>query len=236
MTWGCSTPWRAHAAPAGSELYRDRERAQALHYVQPHSLPCLVPDGRSDELSHLAAHGQADGIYRHVGPVRLTEAEGRLVLLRAGATVPHWLSHRPRPVGAGCGPHKPDGFALREGITKNREFCPVTELSIFAFQPVSALRGPVKSRSFRLYELLRGPQGKRRSAHSALEHLGRMSIFSAAVTQIMIYILSFSIKKIRFFEGGTQNVEREVGRPAKCVGSFEDGFGEITSPLKKIFQ
>ena len=26
MTWGCSAPWRAHAAPAGSELYRDRER------------------------------------------------------------------------------------------------------------------------------------------------------------------------------------------------------------------
>ena len=110
----------------------------------------------------------------------------------------------------------------------------MTELSIFAFQPVSVLRGPVKSRSFRLYELLRGPQGKRRSAHSALERLGRMSIFSAAVTQIMIYVLSFSIKKIRVFEGGTQNVEREVGRPAKCVGSFEDGFGEITSPLKKI--
>ena len=235
MTWGCSTPWRAHAAPAGSELYRDRERAQALHYVQPHSLPCLVPDGRSDGLSHLAAHGQADGICRHVGSERLTEAEGRLVLLRAGATVPHWLSHRPRPVGAGCGPHKSDGFALREGITKNREVCPVTELSIFAFQPVSVLRGPVKSRSFRLYELLRGPQGKRRSAHSALERPGRMSIFSAAVTQIMIYVL-FSIKKIRVFEGGTQNVEREVGRPAKCVGSFEDGFGEITSPLKKIFQ
>lgn len=109
----------------------------------------------------------------------------------------------------------------------------MTELSIFAFQPVSVLRGLVKSRSFRLYELLRGPQGKRRSAHSALERLGRMSIFSAAVTQIMIYIPSFSIKKRRFFECGTQNVEREVGRPAKCVGSFEDGFGEITSPLKK---
>lgn len=112
----------------------------------------------------------------------------------------------------------------------------MTELSIFSFQPVSALRGPVKSRSFRLYELLRDPQGKRRSAHSALERPGRMSIFSAAVMQIMIYVLSFSIKKIRVFEGGTQNVEREVGRPAKCVGSFEDGFGEITSPLKKIFQ
>lgn len=108
----------------------------------------------------------------------------------------------------------------------------MTELSIFAFQPVSVLRGLVKSRSFRLYELLRGPQGKRRSAHSALERLGRMSIFSAAVTQIMIYVPSFSIKKRRFFECGTQNVEREVGRPAKCVGSFEDGFGEIT-PLKK---
>lgn len=108
----------------------------------------------------------------------------------------------------------------------------MTELSIFAFQPVSVLRGPVKSRSFRLYELLRGPQGKRRSAHSALERPGRMSIFSAAVTQIMIYVL-FSIKKIRVFEGGTQNVEREVGRPAKCVGSFEDGFGEITSPPQK---
>ena len=54
--------------------------------------------------------------------------------------------------------------------------------------------------------------------------------------QIMIYVLSFSIKKIRVFEGGTQNVEREVGRPAKCVGSFEDGFGEITSPSKKLFQ
>ena len=106
----------------------------------------------------------------------------------------------------------------------------------FAFQPVSALRGPVKSRSFRLYELLRDPQGKRRSAHSALERPGRMSIFSAAVMQIMIYVLSFSIKKIRVFEGGTQNVEREVGRPAKCVGSFEDGFGEITSPSKKLFQ
>lgn len=95
MTWGCSTrggPFRQQqdrTAPAGSELYRDRERAQALHYVQPHSLPCLVPDGRSDGLSHLAAHGQADGICRHVGSVRLTEAEGRLVLLRAGATVPH---------------------------------------------------------------------------------------------------------------------------------------------------
>lgn len=25
-------------------LYRDRERAQALHYVQPHSLPCLVTE------------------------------------------------------------------------------------------------------------------------------------------------------------------------------------------------
>lgn len=111
----------------------------------------------------------------------------------------------------------------------------MTELSIFAFQPVSVLRSPVKSRSFRLYELLRGPQGKRRSAHSALERPGRMSIFSAAVTQIMIYVL-FSIKKIRVFEGGTQNVEREVGRPAKCVGSFEDGFGEITSPSKKLFQ
>ena len=110
----------------------------------------------------------------------------------------------------------------------------MTELSIFAFQPVSVLRGPVKSRSFRLYELLRGPQGKRRSAHSALERPGRMSIFSAAVTQIMIYVL-FSIKKIRVFEGGTQNVEREVGRPAKCVGSFEDGFGEITSPSKNYF-
>lgn len=102
-------------------------------------------------------------------------------------------------------------------------------------ETASALRGPVKSRSFRLYELLRGPQGKRRSAHSALERPGRMSIFSAAVTQIMIYVL-FSIKKIRVFEGGTQNVEREVGRPAKCVGSFEDGFGEITSPSKKLFQ
>ena len=102
-------------------------------------------------------------------------------------------------------------------------------------ETVSALRSPVKSRSFRLYELLRGPQGKRRSAHSALERPGRMSIFSAAVTQIMIYVL-FSIKKIRVFEGGTQNVEREVGRPAKCVGSFEDGFGEITSPSKKLFQ
>lgn len=63
-------------------------------------------------------------------------------------------------------------------------------------ETASALRGPVKSRSFRLYELLRGPQGKRRSAHSALERPGRMSIFSAAVTQIMIYVL-FSIKKIR---------------------------------------
>ena len=128
MTWGCSTrggPFRQQqdrTAPAGSELYRDRERAQALHYVQPHSLPCLVPDGRSDGLSHLAAHGQADGICRHVGSVRLTGAEGRLVLLRTGATVPHWLSHRPRPVGAGCGPHKSDGFALREGITKIESF------------------------------------------------------------------------------------------------------------------
>lgn len=102
-------------------------------------------------------------------------------------------------------------------------------------ETVSALRGPVKSRSFRLYELLRGPQGKRRSAHSALERPGRMSIFSAAVTQIMIYVPSFSIKKRRVFEGGTQNVEREVGRPAKCVGSFEDGFGEITSPSKNYF-
>ena len=44
MTWDCSAPWRAHAAPAGSELYRDRELAQALHYVQPHSLPCLVTE------------------------------------------------------------------------------------------------------------------------------------------------------------------------------------------------
>lgn len=103
-------------------------------------------------------------------------------------------------------------------------------------ETASALRGPVKSRSFRLYELLRSPQRKRRSAHSALERLGRMSIFSAAVTQIMIYVPSFSIKKRRVFEGGTQNVEREVGRPAKCVGSFEDGFGEITSPSKKLFQ
>ena len=101
-------------------------------------------------------------------------------------------------------------------------------------ETVSALRGPVKSRSFRLYEL-RSPQRKRRSAHSALERLGRMSIFSAAVTQIMIYVPSFSIKKRRVFEGGTQNVEREVGRPAKCVGSFEDGFGEITSPSKNYF-
>lgn len=58
-------------------------------------------------------------------------------------------------------------------------------------ETASALRGPVKSRSFRLYELLRGPQGKRRSAHSALERPGRMSIFSAAVTQIMIYVLFF---------------------------------------------
>ena len=102
-------------------------------------------------------------------------------------------------------------------------------------ETASALRGPVKSRSFRFYELLRGPQGKRRSAHSALERPGRMSIFSAAVTQIMIYVPSFSIKKRRVFEGGTQNVEREVGRPAKCVGSFEDGFGEITSPSKNYF-
>ena len=49
----------------------------------------------------------------------------------------------------------------------------------------------------------------------------------------MIYVL-FSIKKRRVFEGGTQNVEREVGRPAKYVGSFEDGLGEITSPSKNI--
>ena len=110
----------------------------------------------------------------------------------------------------------------------------MTELSIFAFQPVSVLRGPVKSRSFRLYELLRGPQGKRRSAHSALERLGRMSIFSAAVTQIMIYVPSFSIKKRRVFEGGTQNVEREVGRPAKCVGSLRMDLEKLPPPQKII--
>ena len=101
---------------------------------------------------------------------------------------------------------------------------------------MNELCDPVTGRSLRLCDLLRGPQGKRRSAHSALERLGRMSIFSAAVTQIMIYVLSFSIKKIRVFEGGTQNVEREVRRPAKCVDSFEDGFGEITPPQKKSFQ
>ena len=30
-------------------------------------------------------------------------------------------------------------------------------------------------------------------------------------------------------------MEREVGRPAKCVDSFEDGFGEITPPQKSHF-
>ena len=50
MTWDCSArggPFRQQqdrTAPAGSVLYRDRERAQALHYVQPHSLPCLVTE------------------------------------------------------------------------------------------------------------------------------------------------------------------------------------------------
>lgn len=30
-------------------------------------------------------------------------------------------------------------------------------------------------------------------------------------------------------------MEREVRRPAKCVDSFEDGFGEITPPQKSHF-
>lgn len=46
-------------------------------------------------------------------------------------------------------------------------------------------------------------------------------------------VFLFLSRKIRVFKGGTRNAEREVGRPAKCVDSFEDGFGEIT-PLKKV--
>ena len=95
-------------------------------------------------------------------------------------------------------------------------------------------RGNIPQAQSRRVARLRALSPLLRAAALNLTPRGVNAFFCSSVP-VFSPVFLFLSRKIRVFEGGTQNVEREVGRPAKCVDSFEDGFGEITPPQKSHF-
>lgn len=96
-------------------------------------------------------------------------------------------------------------------------------------------RGNIPQAQSRRVARLRALSPLLRAAALNLTPRGIIHFFCSDVP-VFSPVFLFLPRKIRVFEGGTQNAEREVRRPAKCVDSFEDGFGEITPPQKKSFQ
>lgn len=95
-------------------------------------------------------------------------------------------------------------------------------------------RGNIPQAQSRRVARLRALSPLLRAAALNLTPRGVNAFFCSSVP-VFSPVFLFLSRKIRVFEGGTQNVEREVRRPAKCVDSFEDGFGEITPPQKSHF-